>query len=89
MGDLTTSNFILTDNKVFFIDFGLSFFSKKVEDMAVDLHLLKHALESKHPDIYEKAFDIVKKSYAKNYSDSMIVFTRFDKVESRGRNKTK
>src|SRR3989344_5659860 len=47
-GDLTTSNMILKDNKVYFIDFGLGFISNKIEDKAVDLHLLKQALQSKH-----------------------------------------
>ncbi len=49
-GDLTTSNMIVNSNekKIYFIDFGLSFFSEKIEDKAVDLHLLKRALESKH-----------------------------------------
>src|SRR3989338_6220467 len=45
--DLTTSNMISKKDKIFFIDFGLSFFSTKIEDRAVDLHLLKEALESK------------------------------------------
>ena len=46
-GDLTTSNMILHEKKkeIFFIDFGLSFFSLKDEDKAVDLHVLKEALE--------------------------------------------
>src|SRR3989338_8147410 len=43
-GDLTTSNMIL-NKKVYFIDFGLSFFSEKAEDKAVDLHLLKEGLD--------------------------------------------
>src|SRR4030042_1167648 len=46
-GDLTTSNMILNpDNKLYFIDFGLSFHSNKIEDKAVDLHLLKQALNA-------------------------------------------
>ncbi|MEM4251253.1 MAG: KEOPS complex kinase/ATPase Bud32, partial [Candidatus Bathyarchaeia archaeon] len=41
-GDLTTSNMILLDNeKIFLIDFGLSFHSHDQEDKGVDLHLLK------------------------------------------------
>ena len=49
-GDLTTSNMIFNEknNKVYFIDFGLGFGSHKIEDKAVDLHLLKQALEAKH-----------------------------------------
>jgi Kae1-associated kinase Bud32 len=59
--DLTTSNMILHDSekKIYFIDFGLSFFSEKAEDKAVDLHLLKHALESRHHRIWEKCFKAV------------------------------
>ena len=39
-GDLTTSNILFKD-KLHFIDFGLSFFSRRVEDKAVDIHLFK------------------------------------------------
>ena len=86
-GDLTTSNIIFND-KIYFIDFGLSFFSKKLEDKAVDLHLLKQALESKHHTIWKKCFDSVLQGYqkAKYYKD---VKKRFEIVETRGRNKTK
>ncbi len=53
-GDLTTSNMILDkDNKVVFIDFGLSFHSHKIEDKAVDIHLFKQALNSKHHKVYD------------------------------------
>jgi len=82
-GDLTTSNMIF-DKKVYFIDFGLSIFSEKVEDKAVDLHLLRQALESKHYSIWEECFKAVKRGYGdKN------VLRRLEKVESRGRNKSK
>ena len=43
-GDLTTSNMILKGNEIFFVDFGLGFISKKIEDKAVDIHLFKEAL---------------------------------------------
>lgn len=84
-GDLTTSNFIYTkDQKIFFIDFGLSFYSHKAEDKAVDLHLLRQALESKHYKIWKKAFDLVLKAY-----NDEEVLNRLEKVEARGRNKGK
>ena len=54
-GDLTTSNMIFKNNQVYFIDFGLAFHSSKVEDKAVDLHLLKQALEAKHFTIWKNA----------------------------------
>lgn len=89
-GDLTTSNMILNEkeNKVYFIDFGLGFRSHKIEDKAVDLHLLKQALEAKHFRIWEKLFEEVIKSYNTS-EDYEQVFERFKKVEKRGRYKDK
>jgi len=87
-GDLTTSNMIY-NKEVYFIDFGLSFFSKRVEDKAVDLHLLKQALESKHYKVFEKAFSLVLKGYKSKSDNFDEIMTRFEKVEARGRNKGK
>lgn len=89
-GDLTTSNMILDkNNKIFFIDFGLSFFSHKIEDKAVDLHLLKEALESKHYSIWEKCYKAALEGYAKMAEDSKEILRRIKIVESRGRYKGK
>ena len=82
-GDLTTSNMIFAD-KLYLIDFGLAFTSDKAEDKAVDLHLLKQALESKHYTIAEECFSQVLKNY-----DDKAVIARLKKVEARGRNKLK
>ncbi len=87
-GDLTTSNFILKDDKVYFIDFGLSFFSDRIEDKAVDLHLLKQALESKHYRHFERCFEDVLQGYNK-VKDYNKIIERLKKVESRGRYKKK
>lgn len=89
-GDLTTSNMILNekDGKIYFVDFGLGFFSHKVEDKAVDLHLLKQALEAKHFKHSENLFEEVVKGYEES-KDSKLVFERFKKVERRGRYKDK
>lgn len=80
-GDLTTSNMIFA-NAVYIIDFGLSFTSSKTEDKAVDLHLLKEALESRHHTIAKKCFNEVLNSY-----NDPLVEHRLKLVESRGRNK--
>lgn len=90
-GDLTTSNMIKHQEtgELNFIDFGLSFFSDKVEDKAVDLFLLDRALESKHYKIYPKVFEEVIKSYKENYPEAEKVLERFEKVKGRGRNKGK
>ena len=88
-GDLTTSNMILKDNKIHLIDFGLSFFSHKVEDKAVDLHLFRQALESKHYTVWQEAFRAVLESYAKHARDADLTLKRLEKVEKRGRHKQK
>ncbi|MFH1209213.1 MAG: KEOPS complex kinase/ATPase Bud32 [archaeon] len=85
-GDLTTSNMILRNNEVYFIDFGLGFISNKIEDKAVDLHLLRQALESKHYKHFKESFDNVLKGYRKS-KDYEKVIERLKKVEGRGRYK--
>ncbi|MFC1723924.1 lipopolysaccharide kinase InaA family protein, partial [Nanoarchaeota archaeon] len=89
--DLTTSNMIMHSEKkkVFLIDFGLSFFSVKEEDKAVDLHLLRRAVESRHHEIVEECFSSFVDGYKKTCLDAELVLKRLEKVESRGRNKGK
>ncbi len=88
-GDLTTSNVILSSdpkNELVLIDFGLSAFSVTPEERAVDLHLLRQALESKHYANYPRCWEKVLASYA-SFVDSAIVIARLVAVEKRGRNK--
>ncbi len=91
-GDLTTSNMILNQNpkspklKIYFVDFGLGLISSKIEDKAVDLHLLKQALEAKHFKNWKILFEEVLKGY-KKYKESEKVLEQFKKVEKRGRYK--
>ena len=87
-GDLTTSNMILENktNKLYFIDFGLGFTSSKAEDKAVDLHLIKEALEAKHFNISHECFKAIIEGY-KTSKNADKVIQRLKKVESRGRYK--
>lgn len=88
-GDLTTSNMILDKkNNVWFIDFGLGFFSERIEDKAVDLHLIKQALEAKHFKNWDNYFTFILKGY-KSSKNSVKVIEQLKKVESRGRYKEK
>lgn len=84
-GDLTTSNMILKNNEVYFIDFGLGFNSKRIEDKAVDLHLLKQALEAKHFLYWKKLFDSILKGY--KITNKALILEQLKKVEARGRYK--
>ncbi len=88
-GDLTTSNMIYHNKQVYLIDFGLSYFSKRVEDKAVDLHLLRQALESKHCKVWEKAYALCLEGYKEIAKRAKETINRLDVVESRGRYKGK
>lgn len=86
-GDLTTSNMILHSGKIYLIDFGLSSFSERIEDFAVDLHLLFQAISSKHFRVYEDARRMILDSYYKECLSGKSVLKRLEEVEKRGRNK--
>jgi len=89
-GDLTTSNVIDVNGVLHLIDFGLSSFSIKVEDKAVELHLLKRALDSRHPSVANDVFEALLKAYLSEYSGGAAVVDRLEqKVSKRGRNKQK
>tara|TARA_Y100000310_G_scaffold344938_1_gene460626 strand:- start:3481 stop:4071 length:591 start_codon:yes stop_codon:yes gene_type:complete len=87
-GDLTTSNMIVSDSLTL-IDFGLSEFSQKIEDKAVDLHVLRQALESKHHKCWKACFNEVCKAYTASFHEGEAVLHRLETVEKRGRNKEK
>lgn len=75
-----------TNFKIFFIDFGLGFISPKVEDKAVDLHVLRQALEAKHFTHWQKLFQKILEGYSFS-KESKKVLEQFKKVETRGRYK--
>ncbi len=86
-GDLTTSNFILSNNKIFVIDFGLAIRTRKPEDHAVDLRLFKEILNSAHASEMKKAWANFLDGYR-----TVVGASKFNKVsnlvsiiESRGR----
>ena len=88
-GDLTTSNMILSKEKVYFIDFGLSFIHTHPEHKAVDLHVLKQAFESKHWQCVESCFEAFILGYKEQARDAEAILKRFEVVELRGRYKRK
>lgn len=74
-GDLTTSNFILFQNIVYVIDFGLSQNTIKSEDHAVDLRLIKEILNSAHAQIMQPAW----KNFLIGYK-SVVGATNYTKI---------
>ncbi|MEM4318647.1 MAG: KEOPS complex kinase/ATPase Bud32 [Candidatus Pacearchaeota archaeon] len=88
-GDLTTSNLIYKEGKVYFIDFGLAFHSSRIEDKAVDIYLLIQALKAKHYKIWHALAEAILKAYFKKVDDAKAIKTQLEKVEARRRYKGK
>lgn len=86
-GDLTTSNMILADKKIHLLDFGLSAFSETDEDRAVDLHVLREALEAKHHKVFRPCYNSILAAYQETHPFAAAVLERLKKVELRGKNK--
>ncbi len=86
-GDLTTSNFILNNDKIFLIDFGLSIKTEKLEDFAIDLRLFKEILNSAHASILTDSWDNFLKNYKKIIGTKKFkkIYDLVSVIESRGR----
>jgi TP53 regulating kinase-like protein len=84
-GDLTTSNMILRNQKIYFIDFGLGSKSDELEIQGVDLHVLMEAFESTHSQ-HPKLFDWVIQGYRNTYNGStQSVENKIKDIVKRGR----
>jgi len=83
-GDLTTSNVVVSGGKPFLIDFGLAYTSERVEDRAVDIHLLHQVLDSSHPKIAAGSWDVFLEGYSELDGSDAVVET-VDDVRSRRR----
>lgn len=79
-GDLTTSNMLYSNNKIYFIDFGLGFYSKKIEDIATDLIVFKKTFNATHSNL-KNGFDLV----LEGYCPSKELLERMRAVEKRAR----
>ncbi|OYT37933.1 MAG: Kae1-associated kinase Bud32 [Desulfurococcales archaeon ex4484_58] len=85
-GDLTLSNILVEEDKVYIIDFGLAGFSNDVEEYAIDLHLLKRNLLAIAPDKTEVFFKEFLEGYKRNYRrDYNEVIERLEEIRLRGR----
>jgi len=72
-------------SKVFLIDFGLGFISTRIEDKAVDLHLIRQALEAKHWKNHKSLFFQLLEAYQPKERNKIL--EQLKKVEARGRYK--
>jgi Kae1-associated kinase Bud32 len=83
-GDLTTSNILLKEDRLYFIDFSLGEKTKEVEVLGVDLHLLREGFFSAHSQIFD-LFDEVLKGYLASHGEGSDVIQKMNDIESRGR----
>lgn len=84
-GDLTTSNMILKEGEVYFIDFGLGQHTKRVEDKGVDLRLLHDAIKAAHYKILDICWSSVIKGYKKEYKNADVVIKKIEEIARRTR----
>jgi len=84
-GDLTTSNMILKNNKVYFIDFGLGEFSRRIEDLATDLEVLREAFKSTHFKYLNVLWESFIKGYRQTNTNWEEVLKALENIEKRGR----
>lgn len=83
-GDLTTSNLVLAEDRLYLLDFGLAHFDKGLEARGVDVHVLFQTLESTHrePEALIEAF---KKGYESTFIEADEVLKRVEEIKKRGR----
>jgi TP53 regulating kinase and related kinases len=85
-GDLTTSNFIKSNHDLYLIDFGLSFYSERIEDMATDIRIIKEIFSSAHINIFEETYKCFLKGYAEHTNNNFNRILKVVKdIEARGR----
>ncbi|OIR58755.1 MAG: BUD32 protein kinase [Amphiamblys sp. WSBS2006] len=86
-GDLTTSNMIVRDGTVFFIDFGLGHSSSSPEDKAVDFFLFERVFSCTHQN-REGVLSRITEAYSKRVFKGETILKRLSAVRARGRKRT-
>ena len=84
-GDPTTSNYIVRNNELILIDYGLSEFSASIEDRAVDIHLFRRAVEATHAGIAKTLYNSFIEGYREVIAESEEVIKRVEEISLRGR----
>jgi len=84
-GDLTPANMIFSGGEVYFIDFGLGFFSQRIEDFATDLSVFKEAVNATHPKHLNEIWNNFIRGYCSAFPHAQKVLAQLEKIEKRGR----
>jgi TP53 regulating kinase-like protein len=83
-GDITPMNMILSNGKIYFVDFGLAFIEDRVEPKGVDLHVYFESLKASF-DNWEKLKSAFIEGYKEEYEKADEVLQRAKEIELRGR----
>ena len=83
-GDLTTSNLLWRDGRLYAIDFSMGEKTHSIESQGVDLRLLKEAWTSAHFDLLA-LFDDVLAAYRAAYPRADDAIAKLAEIEDRGR----
>lgn len=86
-GDLTTSNFILSQRGLVILDFGLAQKTNTIDDYAIDLRLFKEVLNSAHAQIVDNAWSLFVQGYQSILGKTLTgkVINQVSVIEKRGR----
>ncbi len=82
-GDITPMNLILSNSRIYFVDFGLAFFDNKVEPMGVDVHVYFESLKASFEN-WEELRDAFIEGYLAEGGSNEII-ERAKEIEERGR----
>ncbi|HIE34406.1 MAG TPA: Kae1-associated serine/threonine protein kinase [Candidatus Altiarchaeales archaeon] len=82
--DLTTSNMILCNDRIYFIDFGLGLTSNRIEEKATDLVVLKKSLKAAHTRRFNLIWNSILRGY-KNADRNSETIKRINTIEKRAR----
>ena len=84
-GDLTTSNMLLSQGRVFFIDFGLGEVSKSLEAKGTDLLVFRKSVRSTHFNREREILEAFFSGYTAEYPEGRAVVEKMESIEKRGR----
>lgn len=82
-GDITPMNMLLSEGRIYFVDFGLAFIDSKIEPMGVDVHVYFESLKASFDD-----WRRLKESFIEGYIEAggrREVIERAEEIEERGR----
>ena len=83
-GDLTTSNMIMENDDICFIDFSMGCEKAELEDIGVDLRLLERAFSSAHVGL-ESSFDVLMDTYYSSIQNAKAVKKKVVDIKNRAR----